>query len=228
MYRTGDRARWLEGGSLMILGRTDNQVKIRGYRVELGEVEAALRAHEDVSACLAVMREDVPGDRRLVAYVVAEHADPESLREHMRASVPDYMVPSAFVRLDALPHTPTGKLDPRTLPAPEYGQAEERYVAPRSEVEEILTGIWAEVLNVERVGAQADFFAMGGHSLLIMRLVSAVQDRFGVALSIRTVFSNPRLEALAGEIERRIYEDVLAMSDAEAARLAELNPTHGA
>ncbi|HYR07681.1 MAG TPA: amino acid adenylation domain-containing protein, partial [Longimicrobium sp.] len=174
MYRTGDRARWLEGGNLMILGRTDSQVKVRGYRVELGEIEAALRRHDAVSGCLVVLREDVPGERRLVAYVVG-NAGTDALREHLRQSLPEHMVPEAFVPLDTLPRTTTGKIDPRTLPAPELASAEERYVAPRTPVEESLAEIWAEVLDVPRAGAADDFFALGGHSLRVMRLVSAVR-----------------------------------------------------
>ncbi|HEX8694828.1 MAG TPA: amino acid adenylation domain-containing protein [Longimicrobium sp.] len=195
MYRTGDRARWLEGGNLMILGRADNQVKIRGYRVELGEVEAALRAHPAVSAALAVMREDVPGDRRLVAYVVGG-ADAEALREHLRATVPEYMVPGAFVKLDALPRTATGKLDPKTLPAPEYGSAEERYVAPRTPVEETLAAIWAEVLRAERVGVEESFFELGGDSILSIQVVSRAR-RAGVAITPRQLFEHPTIAELA-------------------------------
>jgi acyl carrier protein len=219
MYRTGDRARWMEGGTLMILGRTDSQVKVRGYRVELGEIEAALRRHEAVTGCVVVLREDVPGERRLVAYVVGD-ADAEALRAFLRRSLPEHMVPDAFVPLETLPRTPTGKIDPRTLPPPDFGSPEARYVAPRTPVEESLAEIWAEVLDVERAGAADDFFALGGHSLRVMRLVSAVRAAFGVDLSIRTVFSVPTLESMAGEIERRIYADVFAMSDTEAEQVA--------
>ncbi|HSU14835.1 amino acid adenylation domain-containing protein, partial [Longimicrobium sp.] len=200
-YRTGDRARWLEGGDLMILGRTDSQVKIRGYRVEPGEIEAALRRHEAVSNCLVVVREDAPGDRRLVAYVVAEGADPAALREHLRRSVPDYMVPAAFVMLDSLPRTATGKVDPKTLPAPEYGGDGERYAAPATPVEELLAVLWCEVLGVKRVGAHDDFFELGGHSLVAMLLVARVRDLFGVALPLRAVFEGPTVAALAGQVE---------------------------
>ncbi|HEX6373984.1 MAG TPA: amino acid adenylation domain-containing protein [Longimicrobium sp.] len=226
MYRTGDRARWLEGGNLTILGRTDHQVKVRGYRVEPGEVEAALRRHPSVSGAIVVVREDVPGDRRLVAYVAGD-ADADALREHLRQSLPEYMVPSAFVTMQALPRTATGKIDPKTLPAPEYGAARATYVAPRTEVEHALAEIWAEVLHVERVGATDDFFALGGHSLLLMRMAARLQAVFGLEVSIRTVFALPTLEALAAEVERRIYEDILAMSETEAEQLSELEPAMG-
>ena len=203
MYRTGDRARWLADGNLMILGRTDNQVKIRGYRVELGEIEAVLRRHPAVSGCMAVVREDVPGDRRLVAYVVADGADAEAgaLRAHLRRSLPEYMVPGAFVMLDALPRTATGKIDPRTLPAPEYGAAGERHLAPRTPVEEVLAELWAGVLHVDRVGAGDDFFARGGHSILATRLVSRVRDVFGVELPLRTLFEGPTVAEMAERVE---------------------------
>jgi amino acid adenylation domain-containing protein/non-ribosomal peptide synthase protein (TIGR01720 family) len=228
MYRSGDRARWLEGGNLMVLGRADNQVKIRGYRVELGEVEAVLRRHEAVTGALAVVREDLPGDWRLVAYVAAGEGavDAAALREHLRRSLPEHMVPVAFVLLPSLPNTATGKIDPRTLPAPEYGTAGESYVAPRTPVEEVLAEIWGEVLGVERVGAADDFFALGGHSLLAMRLLARVHARFGLRLSIRAVFSARTLEAMAAEVERLAWEKVSAMpeSEAEAAALAALAP----
>ncbi|HVG45648.1 MAG TPA: amino acid adenylation domain-containing protein, partial [Longimicrobium sp.] len=200
MYRTGDRARWLEGGNLTILGRTDNQVKVRGYRVELGEIEATLRLHPAVSGAIAVVREDVPGDRRLVAYVVSD-ADPAELREHLRRSLPEYMVPNAFVRLETLPRTATGKFDPRSLPAPEYAGAEERYVAPRNAVEEVLAGIWAEVLRLERVGVEESFFELGGHSLLAMRVISRIRELFGVELPLRALFERPTVAGLAGRVE---------------------------
>ncbi|HEX5870838.1 MAG TPA: amino acid adenylation domain-containing protein, partial [Longimicrobium sp.] len=219
MYRTGDRARWLRDGNLMILGRTDSQVKVRGYRVEPGEVEAALRGHPQVTAALAVVREDVPGDRRLVAYVVGGAA-PEALREHLRRTLPEYMVPSAFVPLESLPRTSTGKLDVRTLPAPEYRPAEERFVAPRTPVETALAEIWEAVLGVEGVGVNDDFFELGGHSLLIMRLLASVKATFGVDISIHDVFSRFTLEAMAAEIERVVYEVVNAMPETEAERRA--------
>jgi amino acid adenylation domain-containing protein len=199
MYRTGDRARWLEGGSLVILGRTDNQVKIRGYRVELGEVEAAVRAHPDVSACLAVMREDVPGDRRLVAYVVGG-AEADALREHLRRRVPEYMVPGAFVRLDALPRTSTGKLDPKTLPAPEYGQAAPGEGGPRNPVEARLVAIWEEMLGLEGIGTTQNFFELGGNSFLALRLLAQVNRRMGSDLHVASLFAGATVRQMADAI----------------------------
>jgi amino acid adenylation domain-containing protein len=226
LYRTGDRARWRADGTLEFLGRVDGQVKIRGFRIEPGEVEGVLRQHESVAECVVVARENAPGETRLVAYVVGD-VEAEELREHLRQSVPEYMVPSAFVVLEQLPLTPNGKLDRKALPAPEHAADAERYVAPRTPVEELLAGIWAEVLGLERVGVKESFFDLGGHSLLIMRLLAEVQATFDVEISIRTVFSMPTVEAMAGEIEHRIYEDVSTMSEFEAAQLAESTPVAG-
>ncbi|MFL5540990.1 MAG: condensation domain-containing protein, partial [Longimicrobiaceae bacterium] len=195
MYRTGDRARWLEGGSLLVLGRTDSQVKVRGYRVELGEIEATLRRHQAVSGAIAVVREDVPGDRRLVAYVVGD-ADPAELREHLRQSLPEHMVPNAFVRLESLPRTTTGKWDPRALPAPEYAAAGERYVAPRTPVEETLAAVWADVLRIERVGVNESFFELGGDSILSIQVVSRAR-RAGLEITPRQLFEYQTVAELA-------------------------------
>ncbi|MBW3570023.1 MAG: amino acid adenylation domain-containing protein, partial [Gemmatimonadetes bacterium] len=200
MYRTGDRARWLTDGTLEFLGRLDAQVKIRGFRVEPGEIEAALRGHPSVAECAVVVREDVPGEKRLVAYVVGQ-AGAEELRAHLRASLPDYMVPAAFVALDALPLNANGKVDRRALPVPDFAAAEEAYVAPRTLVEEVLAAIWAEVLRVDRVGVDDDFFASGGHSLLATRVVSRVRDVFGVELPLRALFEGPTLAELAERVE---------------------------
>jgi acyl-coenzyme A synthetase/AMP-(fatty) acid ligase len=227
LYRTGDRARWRADGTLEFLGRVDAQVKIRGFRIEPGEIEAVLRGHESVTDCVVVARADMPGEQRLVAYV-AGGVDAEELRGHLRRSLPEYMVPAAFVVLEALPLTPNGKLDRKALPAPDLASAEKTYVAPRTPVEEVLAEIWAEDLRLERVGVHDNFFDLGGHSLLIMRLLARIQGTFNQELSIRTVFSMPTLEAMAGEIERRIYEAVAAMSDFEAEQLAESNPFAGA
>ncbi|HEX8273687.1 MAG TPA: amino acid adenylation domain-containing protein [Longimicrobiaceae bacterium] len=200
MYRTGDRARWLPDGALEFLGRTDQQVKIRGFRIEPGEIEAVLLRHPGVAECAVVARDDAPGGRRLVAYVVGG-AEADALREHARRSLPEYMVPAAFVALDRLPAIPSGKLDRRALPAPDHAPAEERYVAPRTPVEEVLAGIWADVLRLERVGVEAGFFELGGHSLLAMRAVSRVREVFGVELPLRALFEAPGVAALAERVE---------------------------
>ncbi|HEV2735789.1 MAG TPA: amino acid adenylation domain-containing protein, partial [Longimicrobiaceae bacterium] len=171
MYRTGDRARWRGDGTLEYLGRLDEQVKVRGFRIELGEIEGALRRSGGVADCVVVAREDVPGEKRLVAYVVGD-VEAGVLREHLRRELPEYMVPAAFVSLDVLPLTPSGKLDRKALPAPDFASAEGRYVAPRTPAEEMLAEIWAETLRLERVGGTASCFELGGHSLLATQVVS--------------------------------------------------------
>jgi len=213
MYRVMDRARWTADGELEYLGRTDHQVKVRGFRVELGEVEAALLRHSSVRSAVATVREDVPGERRLVAYVVPEGAPPGAagLRAHLRESLPEYMVPGAFVVLDALPVTPNGKLDRGALPAPENAQADARYLAPRTPVEEVLAGIWAEVLRRERVGVRDRFFELGGHSLLAIRVVSRIREVLGVEPPLRVVFEASTVAELAERVEalRRAAPPVL-------------------
>jgi natural product biosynthesis luciferase-like monooxygenase protein/amino acid adenylation domain-containing protein/FkbM family methyltransferase len=201
MYRTGDRVRWLADGTLEFLGRTDQQLKVRGFRVEPGEIEAALERHAAVREALVLAREDAPGEKRLVGYVVpAEGAavSPAELREHLLATLPEHMVPGAFVVLDGFPLTPSGKTDRRALPAPD---AEHGYAAPRTPVQEVLAGAWAEVLGVERVGVEDDFFALGGHSLLAARVVSRVREALGVELPLPEVFAAPTVAGLARRVE---------------------------
>jgi aryl carrier-like protein len=205
------------------VGRIDDQVKIRGFRIEPGEVESVLTAHPGVREARVIVREDTPGEPRLAAYVVGD-ADAEALRAHLRTSLPEYMVPGAFVAMERLPLTANGKLDVKALPAPELGAA---WVEPRTPVEQALAELWSDVLRVERVGVNDDFFQLGGHSLLIMRLIARVHDAFGLEISIRTVFAAPTLEAMAGVIEERIYEDILGMDDAQAEQLADLNTIAG-
>ncbi|HEU4883963.1 MAG TPA: condensation domain-containing protein, partial [Longimicrobium sp.] len=199
LYRTGDRVRWSARSELEYLGRVDEQVKVRGFRIEPGEIEAALRQVPGVADCTVVVREDATGDRRLVAYVVGE-AEAEALRDRLRQSLPEYMVPSAFVSLDTLPLTPNGKVDRKALPAPEFASAE-TYVAPRTPVEEVLAGIWAEVLRLERVGVEESFFELGGHSLLATRVVSRIREVFGVEMPLRALFEGPTVSALAVRVE---------------------------
>ncbi|MFN2323935.1 MAG: condensation domain-containing protein, partial [Trueperaceae bacterium] len=177
----------------------DQQVKVRGYRIEPGEVEAALLGQPSVREAVAIVREDVPGDRRIVAYVVGEGADATELREALRARLPEYMVPSAIVVMEAIPLTANGKVDRRALPAPEY--AGEAYVAPRTPAEEMVAGIWSDVLGVERVGAADDFFALGGHSLLATRVISRVREAFGTEVPLRTLFEAPTVAGLAQRVE---------------------------
>ncbi|MFE9046490.1 non-ribosomal peptide synthase/polyketide synthase [Streptomyces sp. NPDC007818] len=203
MYRTGDVVRWNAGGWLEFVGRVDDQVKVRGFRIELGEVESVLGAVPGVARCAVVVREDRPGDRRLVAYVVPGEvpASTAELRARVAAAVPEYMVPSAFVVLDALPLTPNGKLDRKALPAPSV-EAGEGSRAPRDPREEILCGLFAEVLGVERVGIDDDFFALGGHSLLATRLVGRVRSVLDAELTIRELFDAPTVAGIATTLDR--------------------------
>ncbi|HEU4885333.1 MAG TPA: amino acid adenylation domain-containing protein, partial [Longimicrobium sp.] len=176
LYRTGDLGRWLADGTLEYLGRNDHQVKIRGFRIELGEIEARLAELPGVREAVVLAREDVPGDQRLVAYVVGD-ADAESLRAHLSTALPEHMVPAAYVRLQALPLTPNGKLDRKALPAPGgEAYAARAFEAPLGEVEEALAEIWAELLGVERAGRRDNFFELGGHSLLAVRMISRVRQ----------------------------------------------------
>ncbi|HST60364.1 MAG TPA: amino acid adenylation domain-containing protein, partial [Longimicrobium sp.] len=200
LYRTGDRARWTAEGVLEYLGRLDAQVKVRGFRIEPGEIEAVLRRHPAVLECAVVARTAGAGDTRLVAYVVGA-AEADALRAHAGRGLPDYMVPSAFVPLDALPLTPNGKLDRKALPAPDFASAEERYVAPRTPVEEVLAEVWAELLRLERVGVDENFFQVGGHSLLATRVVSRIREVFGVELPLRALFEGPTVAELAERVE---------------------------
>ncbi|HEX7239937.1 MAG TPA: amino acid adenylation domain-containing protein, partial [Longimicrobiaceae bacterium] len=200
MYRSGDRVRWRADGTLEFLGRTDAQVKVRGFRVEPGEVEAVLAEHPEVREAVVTAREDGSGSRALVAYVVGGGAEPAELRAWLRERLPEYMVPSAVVALEALPLTPHGKTDRRALPAPDLADAE-AYVAPRTPTEELLAGIWEEVLGAERVGAHAHFFDLGGHSLLATRVVSRVRGAFGVELPLRALFEAPTVAGLAARVE---------------------------
>ena len=192
MYRTGDAVRWTADGVLEYLGRLDAQVKVRGFRVELGEVEAALRA-AGVAECVVVAREDVPGDRRLVAYV-AGGADVDALRASLRRTLPEYMVPAAFVGMDALPLTPNGKLDRKALPAPDAAAPADAYVAPRNATEEVLAGIWREVLARERIGVRDNFFQIGGQSLLAARVVARIQDALDVEVDVVAFFEHPTID----------------------------------
>ncbi|HEX2189521.1 MAG TPA: amino acid adenylation domain-containing protein, partial [Longimicrobiaceae bacterium] len=199
LYRTGDCVRRRADGTLEYLRRLDEQVKVRGFRIETGEIEAALARHPGVREAVVVVREDVPGDRRLVAYLPADGEAPSQreLRDHLGGVLPEYMVPAAFVALERIPLTGNGKTDRRALPAPGAAAAPERYTAPRTPAEARLAAVWAEVLGVERVGVDVDFFTLGGHSLLAVRLVSRIRQETGVHVPLGALFAGGTVERLA-------------------------------
>jgi amino acid adenylation domain-containing protein len=204
MYRTGDRVRQLPNGAIEFLGRADDQVKIRGFRIELGEIEAVLSEHTGVRQAVVVAREQENGEKRLVAYVVAKTRpapNGETLAEHLLKKLPDYMVPAAWVMLEELPRNANGKVDRQALPAPEEARGVE-YVAPRTAVEEVVAGMWAELLKLERVGVHEDLFRLGAHSLLATQVVSRVRRVFQVEIPLRALFETPTVAGLALKIEQ--------------------------
>jgi acyl carrier protein len=210
LYRTGDLARWRADGNLEFLGRVDHQVKIRGYRIELGEIEAVLRNAPEVKDCAVAARKDAPAEKRLVACVVpsGEGMEAATLRAHLRRRLPEYMVPSAFVVLEALPLTPNGKVDRKALPAPEDDAVVcGEYVAPRTPTEEVLAGIWRELLKLERVGVHDNFFELGGHSLLAMRVIARIREELAVELPLRVLFETPSVAELCERVLHPIYRE---------------------
>jgi amino acid adenylation domain len=199
LYKTGDLARYLPGGNLEFLGRVDHQVKVRGFRIELGEIETVLGGHPGVREACVVVREDHPGEKRLVAYYVGVGeavVESEGLRRYLQAKLPEYMIPAAFVVLEAWPLTPNGKVDRRALPAPERGGAEEGYEAPRTPTEELLAGFWAEVLRQERVGRHDNFFALGGDSILSIQIIARAHQA-GLQLTPKQLFQHQSIAELA-------------------------------
>ncbi|WP_309730032.1 non-ribosomal peptide synthetase, partial [Chamaesiphon sp. OTE_75_metabat_556] len=215
LYKTGDVARYLPDGKIECFGRIDNQVKIRGFRIELGEVEAVLNQHPDVQTCCAIVREDTPGDKYLVAYLVA-HARRvpliSELRQFLASNLPLYMVPQAFVFLESLPLTTNRKVDRRALPAPDLSaDRRDRYVAPRNPIEEMLSQIWTQVLKIESVGIYDNFFEIGGHSLLATQVVSRIRSLFEVELPLRSLFAAATIAELA-DLIRQLQSENLALT----------------
>ncbi|HEV7589423.1 MAG TPA: amino acid adenylation domain-containing protein, partial [Longimicrobium sp.] len=221
MYRTGDRVRWNEGGTIEFLGRLDGQVKVRGFRVELGEIGSVLRDDARVADAAAVVREDVPGERRLVAYVVAregESVDAAALRQALAVRLPEYMLPSAIVVLDALPLNRNGKVDRQALPAPEAPSTEGEAVAPRDVVEALLAELWADVLGAAP-GVHVSFFEAGGHSLQAMQLATRIRQALRVELPLRALFEAPTVAGLAARVRADAETAARAERTAQAARL---------
>ncbi|WP_369356029.1 amino acid adenylation domain-containing protein [Streptomyces sp. cg2] len=236
MYRTGDIVRWLPDGTLDFLGRADNQVKLRGYRIELGEIESVLARRPELAQVFVTVREPAPGRRALVAYVVPDRGaapDPEELAAHLASALPEYMVPSSFVVLDALPLTPNGKIDRRALPDPEPAAGGTAYAAPRNAVEEALAAVWAEVLDVERIGVHDNFFALGGDSIAGLQ-VAVLARKAGLRLASKDLFRLQTIAALGpavtvdrrpAEPEREVAGRAFALSGLDAAGIARLGAT---
>jgi acyl carrier protein len=223
LYKTGDLGRYHEDGNIEFLGRCDNQIKIRGLRIELGEIEAALKTHDSVRDSAVLVRSGGAANHPLVAYVVPAEGQVvvhSELRRHLKTKLPDYMVPSAFVTLDALPMTPNGKLDQRALPAfdPARPQTRNGYVAPRNKLEEALIEIWAEVLKIERIGVFDNFFELGGHSLLAAQVIARVRKYLGVEVPVRSMFEEPTVAALASALARARTEGATPSAPIEPRR----------
>ncbi|ADO71979.1 MupA/Atu3671 family FMN-dependent luciferase-like monooxygenase [Stigmatella aurantiaca] len=219
LYRTGDRARWLANGRAEFLGRVDYQLKIRGFRIEAGEIEAVLDEHPSVSQAVVLVREDNPGDQRLIAYVVPRPGlvpAADALREHLRQRLPEYMVPSTFVDLQALPLTPNGKVDRKALPAPSAARGTRtEFVAPQGQLEQQIAKIWQDVLRIEQVGVQDNFFDLGGHSLLMVQVHTQLRERLGLELPLLKLLEHPSVGALARYFREK---NVLDQAPLEAAQ----------
>ena len=207
MYRTGDLCRWLPDGNIQYLGRIDHQIKLRGFRIELGEIEATLDRHPAVRQSVVIVREDEPGSKQLVAYVVPDSGavpQAEELRQYVKECLPDFMVPSAVVLLGAFPLTPNGKIDRKSLPAPTQGlEVTSEFVAPRDPLEQLLAQIWANVLKVKRVGLHDNFFELGGHSLLAVRVIVEVEKLSKTRLPLAMLLQAPTIAGLAEVLRRK-------------------------
>ncbi len=225
LYRTGDLARYSANGNIEYLGRTDNQVKLRGFRIELGEIEQAINEHAQVREAVVIVREDEPGDRRLVAYVVPEEPglNVNDLRDYLRRKLPEYMLPAATVEMAEFPLTPNGKVDRRALPAPQLSRSdlETGFQGPRTPTEETIAAIWSEILKVDPIGVHENFFHLGGHSLLAVRVMSRIRVAFGAELPLRSFFESPTIAGCADRIEetmrgaRRLQQPPLVRASRE-------------
>jgi amino acid adenylation domain-containing protein len=209
LYKTGDQGRWLPDGSIEYLGRIDNQVKIRGFRLELGEIDAVIARHPAIKDCVVIAHEDTTGDKKLVAYYLAEEKlEPIKLRDFLKSKLPEYMIPSAWVQLKAFPLTPNGKIDRNSLPIPDFASTTTQYLAPRNATEETLAKIWQEILNVPQVGIDDNFFELGGHSLLATQVVSKIRQSLSVELPLRYLFEYPTVAQLANQLENSVAQEI--------------------
>jgi hypothetical protein len=231
VYRTGDLARERPDGEIEFLGRVDEQVQIHGNRIELGEISATLSRHPAVRSSIVSVGEHAGQERRLIAYVVpadSRHPDTEQLRAHLAHHLPSYMVPAVFVCLEQLPLTPNGKIDRTALPVPTAANTARPRTSARAdnELEQALETVVAELLELDRVGVVENFFMLGGHSLLGAQLIARIGERFGVEMTLRSLFDNPTVAGMAAEVERLVIADLEAMSDEDASRLlARSSPT---
>ena len=224
LYRTGDWVRWRADGTLDFIGRIDHQVKIRGYRIEMGEIEAALCGLEKVEQAVVVAREDEPGEKRLVAYVVAcKEIEMQELQHSLKQNLPEYMIPAVFVTLESMPLTPNGKLDRRALPAPakDMLRSKHDYVPPRTNTESLLAQIWSEILGLDRVGVEDNFFTLGGHSLQATRVVARMRDALKMDVPLPLLFQATTIAKLAEVVEQLKQENALGRS---AAALPQIEP----
>ena len=203
LYKTGDLARWMPDGNIEYLGRIDDQVKIRGYRMELGEIESVLNESEHISRGVVLAKEDKQGAKRLVGYVVArEMFNKQAIQEYLSTKLPEYMIPSLWVELESIPLTVNGKIDRKALPDPDSGDMAAEYVEPRNEIEAMLAEMWQEILEIDKVGIEDDFFELGGQSLLVIRLISAIRKTFRIELQLNDVFDFPTIRLLAGQLSK--------------------------
>ncbi|MFN8541738.1 MAG: non-ribosomal peptide synthetase [Thermomicrobiales bacterium] len=224
LYRTGDLVKYLPSGEIAFLGRADEQVKIRGYRIELAEIATVLNNHPEIQASIVVAREETPGEKRLVAYLIpaaGANLTVGALRDFLGRQLPDYMVPAAFVALAALPETTNGKVDRNALPAPDAANmlGDDTFVAPRSTLEESVAAILCELLNLDRISVVENFFMLGGHSLLGLQVIARLRDAFAVELPLRTLFDAPTAAGLAAEVEALILARLDTMTEEEIAQL---------
>ena len=204
VYRTGDKVRYDAAGEIEYIGRVDQQVKIRGYRIEPGEIEAVLTQHDEVKQCAVVVREEDGRGKQLVCYYVGVEGEPVSgkeLKKHISERLPEYMVPSLFVHMEKLPLTPNGKLDRKALPSPTVDESQREKTEAGSPVEEIISGIWSEVLRVPEVGVEENFFELGGHSLLATQVISRIREVLEVEVPLRAVFEQPTVRGLAEAVQ---------------------------